>query len=87
MPNYKLFGKTCYSFSFVINVNYCDQTLYDRVLAFNIEDAIDKLPNAIVKRISCLACYTRNIILYNKDNEQLRKFYSYEELVQESTKA
>ena len=76
-----------YNFSFVINVNYSDQTLYDKVLAFNIEDAIDKLPKAIVKRISSLAYYTHNIILYNKDNEQFRKFYSYEELVQESTKA
>lgn len=87
MPNYKLFNKTCYNFSFVINVNYCDETLYGKLIAFNIEEAIDKLPNAIVKRISSLANYTRNIILYDKNDEQLRKFYSYEELVQESTKA
>ena len=76
-----------YNFSFVINVDYSDQILYGRIIASNIEDAIDKLPKAIIKRISSLAYYTRNIILYNKNDEQLRKFYSYEELVQESTKA
>ena len=76
-----------YNFSFAINVNYSDQILYGRIIAYNIENAIDKLPNAISKRVSNLACYTRNIILYNKNDEQLRKFYSYEELVQESTKA
>ena len=76
-----------YNFSFVINVDYSDQILYGRIMASNIENAIDKLPNAISKKVSSLACYTRNIILYNKNDEQHRKFYSYEELVQESTKA
>ena len=83
----KLSSKTCYSFSFVINVNYCDQTLYGRMLALNTEDAINQLTDKITKKVSNLACYTRNIILYNKKDEQLRKFYSYEELIQESTKA
>lgn len=76
-----------YNFSFVINVNYSDQILYGRIIASNIENVIDKLPNAISKKVSSLTDYTRNIILYDKNDEQLRKFYSYEELIQESTKA
>lgn len=71
-----------YSFSFIINVNYQDITICGKFYAENDENATDKLPDIIKRKINCLYKYIRKIILYYK-NEEIRYYTNWEDMLHE----
>lgn len=78
-------GKKWYNVNFEINIDYYNKTIYDSFFAYNDEDAINKLPEIIQKRIGFITTNIKNIIL-SKHHNEIRKFYNFEELYQESIK-
>lgn len=71
-----------YSFSFNIDVNNQTITICGKFLAENDENAADKLPNTIKRKIGCLHKYIRRIILYYKDKE-IRYYTNWEDMLHE----
>lgn len=71
-----------YSFSFNIDVDNKTITICGKFHAENDENAADKLPNTIKRKISCLHKYIRRIILYYKDKE-IRYYTNWEDMLHE----
>ena len=79
-------GSKYYTGSFTININNYDKYVAFRFFAYNIEDALDKLPEVIQKRIGYISESIKNIHIYRK-NEIDITFYNWEEMIQQLTVA
>ena len=78
-------GSKYYNFTFTINVNYIDKTVYGSFFAKDIDDVFNKLPDAILKYIcGQLVENIRNINVYRKHN-QVAHFWNWEEVRHSST--
>lgn len=78
-------GSKYYTFTFTININNMDKTVYGSFFAKDIDDVYNKLPNAILKHIcGQLVSYVKDINVYQKHN-QVAHFWNWEEVKHSST--
>lgn len=68
-------GYKFYKFSFIINIDHYDDRIYCSLFAQNDDEALNKLPNKIQKRISFITINIKEIYLVRK-NETIRYFYN-----------
>lgn len=78
-------GDKWYNFKFDININYYNKIIYGNLFAQNDEEALNKLPEAVQKRIGFISKEITNINLYKKDN-LIRHFTNFEDILQELIK-
>lgn len=75
-------GAKYYTGSFTININHYDEYIVFGFFACNIEDALDKLPEIIQKRIGYISKSIKDIHIYRK-NEINKTFNTWEEMIQQ----
>ena len=79
-------GNKWYRFTFDIKINYYIEKICGNLFAKDNSEALNKLPEAIQKRIGFISIKTTNINLYKKD-DLIRHFTNFEDMIQELTKA
>lgn len=75
-------GCKYYKFTFVININNSYKIIYGGLYAKDYDEALDKLPNAIQKRIGGITKRLFDIEIYNKEG-RLRYFTDWEDMIHE----
>lgn len=79
-------GDKLYRFIFDIKINYYIEKICGNLFAKDDNEALNKLPKTIQKRIGFISIKTTNINLYRK-NDLIRHFTNFEDMLQELTKA